>query len=333
MSHCWYVSQTWGVHDHRWVTALTNQGFEPTVLSLERDAISLTDVRSEIGARGEASPVVAGPLVPVTQGLIDLPNTLVGLSWGFDLLELNASNRNGSWLSQLSHLIVDSSSTRAIAETAGVDPSQISTIPWGIDVELFTPEGSRLDLTTFEIAAHRPTVLSLRALEPLYRVEEAIRAWPDVLAKYPDAMLLIGNDGSLRSELYELVEQLDLTDNVTFIGRVPEAELPSLLRAVRLYVSTSPVDGTSVTMLQAMGCGTSVITTDTPGNREWVEPGVTGRVYLPGSAADLAKRILEALADDSGGDALMAFEARAMVVARANWYENQRELGRILTAG
>lgn len=332
MAHCWYVSQTWGVHDQRWVSALANQGFEPTVLSLERDAISLTDVRSEIDARGEASPVVAGPLVTITQGLIDLPNPIVGLSWGFDLLDLNARNLNGSWLSHLNHLIVDSSSTRAIAESAGVDPSRISTIPWGIDVELFTPEGSRVDLTGFGVPTHCATVLSLRALEPLYRVDELIRAWPDVVAIAPDAMLLIGNDGSLRSELYELIEQLDLTDNITFIGRVPETELPSLFRAVDLYVSTSPVDGTSVTMLQAMGCATSVITTDTPGNREWVEPGVTGRVYLPGRATDLANQIVEALADDSGGKALMTNEARARVLTRADWDENQRELARILTS-
>jgi len=332
MPHCWYVSQTWGVHDHRWVAALTDQGFEPTVLSLHRDSISIDDIKHEIRARDTTTPILAGPLETVTHELVELPNPVIGLSWGFDLLELNSSNQDLSWLTAMSHLIVDSASTRGIAETAGVDPSRISTIPWGIDVEQFTPEGSRLDLTSFGLPAHCPTVLSLRALEPLYRVEKAIRAWPDVLAMSPDAMLLIGNDGSLRSELQDLAEQLNLTDSVKLIGRVPEAELPALLRSVRLYVSTSPVDGTSVTMLQAMGCGTATLVMDTPGNREWVEPGVTGRVYLPGSAADMANQIIEALADDSEGNALMANQARSRVLMLANWNVNQRQLARILTS-
>ena len=332
MTHCWYVSQTWGTHDHRWVSALADQGFEPTVLSLHRDSISIDDIKHEIRARDATTPILAGPLETVTKELCELPNPVIGLSWGFDLLELNSNNEDLSWLSALNHLIVDSASTRTIAETAGVDTARISTIPWGIDVEQFTPEGSRVELATFGITTHRPIVMSLRALEPLYRVEELIQSWPHVLAKRPEALLVIGHDGSLRAELADLVDGLGVATDAVFIGHVPESQLSELLRSVQVYVSTSPIDGTSVTLLQAMGCGTPVIVTDTSGNREWIDPGVTGRVYSSGAIADLADQVLNSLSDGDNSNAIMTANARTAVLARANWFENRRELGRILTS-
>lgn len=331
MPSCWYVSQTWGVHDHRWVAALADQGFEPMVLSLSRDSISLGDVLGEIQARDNTTPILAGPLESVTRHLMPLPNPVIGLSWGFDLADPNSSQRDLTWLTELSHLIVDSASTRAIAVAAGVEPARISTIPWGIDIEKFIPEGVQADMTDFGLPSRRPVVLSLRALEPLYRVDELIRAWPLVLRERPDALLVVGNDGPLRSEFEVLAHDLDVASDVTFIGRLDESQLAGVLRSVHTYVSTSPVDGTSVTLLQAMGCGTPVIATDTPENREWITPGVTGRVYPAGSSDALARQILESLADNDESINLTTSNARAEILTRANWHEKRRELARILS--
>lgn len=332
MSHCWYVSQAWGVHDHRWVAALTEQGFEPTVLSLQRDALSITDVQHQIRARDTTSPILAGPLETVTKELTDLPNPVIGLSWGFDLLDMESSGQAMQWLTQLSHLIVDSSTNRSIAEAAGVDPERITTIPWGINVEQFTPEGALIDLSSWGIPVERPLALSLRALEELYRVEDVIRAWPTVLAGIPDAMLIVGNDGSLGPQLQALAAENDLTRHIAFIGRVSEGQLPALLRSVDAYISSSPIDGTSVTMLQAMGCRTPVIVTDTPGNREWIIPGVTGQVFPSGDPDELAAKIIHALKDDEASNAPMTVAARAQVLSRANWHENRRKLAQILSS-
>lgn len=327
---CWYVSQTWGVHDHRWVTALADFSFEPWVMSLERDRLSIERVRHEISQRSHQVPIIAGPLESITRGLSELPNPKIGLSWAFDLLQPQDSDL--SWLVDLDHLVVDSVASRAVAINAGMKEDRISTLPWGIDTTIFAPEGSRVPLTDFDIPPNNSIVLSLRSLEPLYQVQELLAAWPLVIAQHPHAVLLVGNDGSLLPNLRAMARESGLASSVRFIGRIPESHLPPLMRAAHVYVSTSPIDGSSVTMLQAMGCQTPVIATATPGNQAWVEPGETGRLYQPGDSQALAQEISAALAADRAVDTAMTVAARETVLANANWHENRRQIKRILSA-
>lgn len=326
---CWYVSQTWGVHDHRWITTLADLGFEPWVMSLERDRLSIENVRREIAQRKHQVPIIAGPLESVMKGLRKLPNPKVGLSWAFDLLQPQDSDL--SWLEDLDHLIVDSVASQAVAINAGMGNDRISTLPWGIDTAIFTPEGSRAALADFDIPPDSSIVLSLRSLEPLYQVQELLAAWPLVIAQHPHAVLLVGNDGSLLPELEAMAMDSGIASSVRFIGRIPESHLPPLMRAALVYVSTSPIDGSSVTMLQAMGCQTPVIATATPGNQAWVEPGITGRLYQPGNAQALAQEISAALAADRDGNTSMTVAARETVVVNANWHENRSQIKHILS--
>jgi glycosyltransferase involved in cell wall biosynthesis len=318
---CWYITHRWSVHDDRWVAALTSQGFEVRALSLERDHLTVEQVH-EMVAQQPDLPILAGPLTSVTSDLLPVPNRCVGLSWGFDLIEIDKQAKDSSWLTTLDHLIIDSPQTRAIAIEAGMPPEHITEIPWGIDLEHFTP-------------VHTPsstsTVLSLRALEDLYDVSDLIAAWPDVIAARPSAKLLIGNHGSLRPSLEEQVRELGIESSVRFLGFIPESELPTLLNSVDLYVSTSPIDGTSVTMLQAMACAVPVLVTDTPGNRSWITPGQTGFLYRAGDVQHLSSTINEVLDNQTNQDMSdVTTRARRIVEDRADWQRNIQQLRGIL---
>lgn len=329
MDHCWYVTDRWTVHDRRWIAGLVNQGFEPHVLSLRKDCLNLEEVRREIRRHDQAWPVLAGPLTTVTSELVTLPNRIIGLSWGFDLID--APDEAITWLSQLDHLIVDSVVTRSVAITAGLSETRISLIPWGIDLHQFRFEGPRADLGSFGVLPGQPAVLSLRAHEPLYRVDDFISAWPLVLMSYPHAVALIGNAGSITPDLKRAAEARGVSDRIRFIGTIEEPELPDLLRAVSAYVSTSPVDGTSVTMLQAMACGAPVITTDTEGNRDWITPNVSGALMMSGNPEALAAAITQVLnATNSPQQEEERRNASAAVIQRADWYRNIHELGTVL---
>lgn len=329
MNHCWYVTDRWTIHDERWIAALATQEFEPHVLSLSRDELSLEEVCNEIRQNDQDWPVLAGPLTTVTSELADLPNRIIGLSWGFDLLDARAED--ATWLTQLDHLIVDSVATKSIAINAGLSEKRISLIPWGIDVHLFTLEGSRADLESYGVLPSQLAVLSLRAHEPLYRVEDFIEAWPLVLKSYPHAVALIGNAGSLTPDLKRSAEASGVSDRIRFIGTLEESELPHLLRAVSAYVSTSPIDGTSVTMLQAMACGAPVITTDTEGNRDWITPNVSGTLVTAGDPEALAKAITRVLSEhDSPHQHEERRNAYSRVNARADWTRNVGLLGSVM---
>lgn len=325
---CTYVTRGWGVHDERWTAALRSSGFTVTDLSLERDGISIEDVRHKV--MDSTDPVLAGPL-DVTHGLIGVDAPLFGLSWGFDLVQAHERNQDLTWITELSGIIVDSQHTREIALDAGMPTERIHTIPWGVDLTTFTPAGPLADLTEFGIPVANKVVLSLRALEPLYRVEDIVRGFAQLAAEFPDAHLVIGNDGNLRVTLEDLVQSLGLRDRVSLIGALPEEALPGLLRVATAYVTASEVDGSSVTLLQAMACGTAVVASNTPGNSEWITPGTSGLLFQVADPTDLAAA-LERVLDSGGGETetKLGSSARKIVEERADWARNSNQLAQIL---
>src|SRR5204863_3303946 len=95
--------------------------------------------------------------------------------------------------------------------------------------------------------------------------------------------------------------------------------------AADIYVSASHIDGSSVTLLEAMASGLPAITSDIPGNAEWVEPGTSGVMFPDGDASALAQALTD-LAPDSERMAAMGRRGRAIVEARADWARNRSRL-------
>lgn len=240
---CVYLSDSWGIHDKRWCAALETLGF-----SVTRE---LTDHTAPM------VPIIAGPLTTISPSLCDLPNPVIGLSWGFDLHELQAAGRT-AWLTRLTGIIVDSQPTWDIARRAGVMANNILMIPWGIDLARFVPDRE-------ESRDERLRILTLRAHEPFYNVETVIQAAKILQDRNIDYELIIGNAGSLTHELMDLSKELDLS-TVNFLGRINESDLPGIFNKADVYVSAAHTDGTSVTLLQAMSMKIPVVVSNSPGN-------------------------------------------------------------------
>ena len=329
MTECWYVSDRMTIHDERWLAALSGLDFTPIVAIIGQQYSSVPEARSAIAHASPEIPVLAGPLTTITRSLIGLPNRIVGLSWGFDLLE--TPHRSMGWLRMLDHLIVDSSETASIANHFGLDIGQITLLPWGVDLEVFQPEGSAADLSAYGVERERDVVLSLRAHESLYCVGDLIAAWPSVLESKPRAIALIGNSGSLTPAFHQAARDNCALDSIRFVGRLAESELPPLLRASSVYVTTSPVDGTSVTTLQAMACGTPVVATNIEANRSWLRSVSSDLLFEPGNVNELTEAITKAI--DLSRSPLrqsMALRSRAEVIGRADWQSNKRLLHGVL---
>ena len=349
MNDCVYATASFGVHDRRWVQALRNLGHDPAVVVLDLPIENRkvdepsppktdqpsppklpTDIRSSIGYQSATSiaefrelvaiastngqPVLAGPLPNLARHLVGLPTRVVGLSWGFDLHELAAAD-DTKWLCGLDGLVVDSGPTRDIALAAGMTSDAITFLPWGIDLDAFSPFGETATIGD----KYDSIVLSLRAHEQLYRVEDIVSAFVLVLQEVPNARLIVGHGGSRTDALREQAHRLGISERVTFIDTVDESALAPLLRAADCYVSASSVDGTSVTLLQAMACETPVVVSATPGNLGWVVEGETGYVFPTGDVDAMAAAIVRAL---RGSSTALTERARSAVIARADWSAN-----------
>lgn len=331
---CVYATRGWGIHDERWVAALLEIGRSPFVVAWTRDETDALEFREQVAQAAQGGlPVLAGPLDTVAPVLTGLGLPVVGLSWGYDLTNADARGDDLSWISALSGVIVDSVWNQDIVVRAGMDPARVTYLPWGVDLQTFVFHGPWIDAFELGVPPHAPLVVSLRAHEELYRVEDIIRAFAavprrlDVHEDFPDPYLIIGHEGSLTDSLKAVCRELGIQDRVRFIGRVSETELVPLLGRAACYVTASEVDGTSVTLLQAMACGTPVVASATHGNLDWVRAGETGYTFPTADVGALADVLVEVTARYP---IAMVERARHEVQERADWHANLGRLRRAL---
>lgn len=138
------------------------------------------------------------------------------------------------------------------------------------------------------------TCISNRRLEKNSNIDLLLEAIARLRRDQPGVRLTIVGDGPLKSDLESMVQRLDLAPWVTFLGQVPNEAMPNLLRRHSLYLSATRSDGTSISLLEAMACGTFPIVSDIPANQAWITSGTNG-FLVPLDRPDLfARRILEA---------------------------------------
>lgn len=212
-------------------------------------------------------------------------------------------------------------------EQLGIRNKKISIIPMGVD-EAFLEMGKNRKM---RLEKRPSTILNNRNLLPVYNVSLLIRAIPIVLKEEPKTKFLIAGDGSEKENLKSEVENLNLSASVQFLGRVPHKEMPNLLAQADIYVSTSLYDGTSVSLLEALGSGAFPVVTDIPSNREWITDGNNGFLVPINEAGILASRILDAirnrdLLEKSRSDNLLIVEKKAF------WPTNIKKFERIYSS-
>jgi Glycosyltransferase len=154
----------------------------------------------------------------------------------------------------------------------GIPRSQIRVIYNGVDTNGFTPGPAE--------RADSPLFVYLGRLKKYKRVDLVIRAF----AKLGDSRstLEIAGAGDYRPQLERLVQSLDLSARVKFLGFIPEEEKVHLLRRAWASVLASPKEGWGISNLESAACGTPVIAANSPGIRESVLDGKTG-FLVPGS--------------------------------------------------
>lgn len=195
----------------------------------------------------------------------------------------------------------------------GVPAERIRVVPGAVDVERF-----RARMTRAEARARLgwpddgPVSVTVRRLVRRTGVDRLIEALPMVLATHPQARLVIGGTGPQRDALVDLVRFLGLEERVTFLGYVPDADLPLVYRAADLNVlPTVALEGFGLTAIEALAAGTPSMVTPVDGLPDVVAPLAPGLVLDSPSAADIANGIAAALAGDRALPTPEACEAYA----------------------
>ena len=352
-----YFSKNYTPHDHRFLSSLSKTKHEVFYLKLEvnkrqtEDRLVPSNVQQILWAGGQrefrwsdlphltfdfrrlireikpdlihAGPIQTCAFIAALSGF----HPILTMCWGYDLVQ---DADRSSWMNWVTHYTLkrsayftsDAQFTRDKAVAFGMDADKTVIFPWGVDIEHFTKKTfKRSNIQTF-------TLFCNRTWESIYGIDVLAKAFVKVAVSNPNVDLILLGGGSQGARIRQILMNGSVLDRVHFGGQVSHDDLPRWYQMADIYISPSHVDGSSVSLMEALASGLPCLVSDIPGNREWISEGVNGWLFRDGNADDLAGKILQAIKDRRSFKKI-GESARATAEQRADWKKN---FGKLLDA-
>lgn len=164
--------------------------------------------------------------------------------------------------------------------------SSVKHIANGINTSQFLPKN---------ISEDTKHVLFIGRLAQKKRVQDLLKAFNTVHQSSEDVRLIIAGSGPEEAKLKQLKMDLGLGTEVQFTGRIPDEEVIQLYAKADVFVLPSVWEGHPITLLEAWGSETPVVTTEVEGIQEYVSHRSNGYLVPSKSPDELADGIQYAL--------------------------------------
>jgi glycosyltransferase involved in cell wall biosynthesis len=196
---------------------------------------------------------------------------------------------------RMSVIIANSEAIRRDLVRENAPNKRLWVIRNGVNTEAFRPDHTRGTALREELEID-PDVLVLVIVANLipYKghadlIEALARIDPDL----PDGwqLLCVGRDDGIGAALVAQSETRGLSGNVRFLGS--RTDIPDLLNAADISLLCSHEEGLPNAIIEAMSCGTAVVSTEVGGTGEIIDDGINGILVPPGDPAALSRSILE----------------------------------------
>lgn len=349
-----YFSPGYSTHDYRFLKAISDGGHEVHFVQLEGnqrqvESRSVPENVNQVIWKGGREPftwsklpalvldfkrllrdikpdlVHAGPIQTCAFiAILAGARPILTMSWGFDLMD--DAHKGWIWefatkytLKRSTFFTSDANVTKDKAIAYGMDPAKTIVFPWGVDLDHFK-------MRKAEGRSGEGFVLFCnRSWESRYGVDVLARAFVKVARQRDDVRLLLLSGGSQGANIRKILQSGGVEEFVTFGGQISQTDLPRWYHMADLYISPSHVDGSSVSLMEALACGLPCLVSDIPANKEWVVENENGWLFRDGDADHLAEKILAAMNQREKlpgvGEA-----ARRSAERRADWKKNAAAL-------
>ncbi|GAK59426.1 glycosyl transferase, group 1 [Candidatus Vecturithrix granuli] len=173
---------------------------------------------------------------------------------------------------------------------------KIKVIYNGIDLKQFSHVGDPLTKKReLGLQPHYNVIGIVARLDPIKNHPILLQAFEQILQHLPETYLIIVGDGPEEERLRNIVQSRDLTDKVRFLGA--RSDISELLHVFDIFALSSFSEGTSVTLLEAMGAGLPIVATRVGGNPEVVREHETGFLVESNNAEEMANMLIKLLQD------------------------------------
>ncbi|HRH67086.1 MAG TPA: glycosyltransferase [Bacteroidia bacterium] len=196
------------------------------------------------------------------------------------------------------------------------------TIPFGIDTERFCPVPAERQRFQEEIV-----IGTIKSLEPVYAPEILIQAFAEMIKEFPHhsfRLLLVG-EGSMEQQLRKLVEELNISAQTTFQGKVNYNEVQRYHNQMDIFANLSLQESFGVSVLEASACGKPVIVSNAPGLQEVFRNNQTG-IAVGIRNVNETKLALSRLVQDAPLRTKMGEAGRKFVTGNFDWKESVKKL-------
>ncbi|MEM7034514.1 MAG: glycosyltransferase family 1 protein [Chloroflexota bacterium] len=168
-------------------------------------------------------------------------------------------------IARATHVLADSHSTQQDLQILlKTPPEKISVVGAGVETR-FQPISDQTRRRQVQQKYQLPPhfVLGLGTLEPRKNFLGLIQAFEQIAAECPDLHLVIGGGkGWLYDAIFTAAQTSIVTDRIHLIGYVADEDLPTLYSLAAVFAYPSHYEGFGIPVLEAMSCGTPVVTAD-----------------------------------------------------------------------
>jgi phosphatidylinositol alpha-1,6-mannosyltransferase len=211
--------------------------------------------------------------------------------------------RIGNSVDNLTYLGSYTKSQISRSLSAKAEQAMVKIAP-GIDVEHFKPSQESRKMRADLGIEEKKVIVSVGRLVHRKGQDRLIQALPKIQKEIPNVHLLLVGQGPYQKNLEKIAKDLEVTDLVSFVGRVQSVDLPKYICAGDLFAMPSrsrlaglEVEGLGIVYLEASACGLPVLAGNSGGAPDAVVDGVTGFCVNGNDVAEIATKAIEILAD------------------------------------
>lgn len=226
------------------------------------------------------------------------------------------------------HILADSQRTALdLQEQWRVPADRITVVQGAVDHARFAPvsDPQRLAEVRARYGIHdRPYILTVSRLEPRKNHVRLIEAYAKLRleSKLPHALVIVGAKGWLYDDIFRRVQELHLDEHVIFTGYAPDTDLPTLLSGADVFAYPSLYEGFGLPIVEALACGTPVLTGD---NSCLPEAGGPGAIYVNALDAECIAAGLGRILNDAGLRRRLSTDGRGHA-ATFTWERSAQQL-------
>ncbi|MCG6133913.1 MAG: glycosyltransferase family 4 protein [Nostoc sp. LLA-1] len=208
--------------------------------------------------------------------------------------------------------------------------SKIHIIPGGVNINSFqpnlSPQAARQQLGWPD---NRRILFTSRRLVQRVGIDKLLQAIAIIKPQVPDVWLAIAGKGHMQATLQQQAKELGLTDNVKFLGFLPDAQLPIAYQAAELTVMPSQsFEGFGLAIIESLACGTPVLCTPVGGMPEILLPFSPDLITTSIEAKSIAEKLTNIL---SGNLSLPSRQdCRQYAVSNFDWQHIAQQVRKIL---